>query len=71
METHVEKPVSLIIHLIRWPPSLHPLPLEEVISFNLSVGSGQLVQTALVSLILGQGHGTQVKVHRSWEEGVA
>lgn len=68
-ETHVEKPVSLIVHLVRWPPSLHPLPLEEVVSGHLCVSSGQLVKTALVCLICRQGHGTQVEVHSAWEGG--
>ena len=62
--THIEEAISLVVHLVGWPPPLHPLPLKEV---DVSIGLGrQYVKSALVCFIGRIRHGTQVKVNSPW-----
>lgn len=34
--SYIEQPSSFLVNLVDWPPSLHSLPLKQVISLHLS-----------------------------------
>ena len=70
-DTHIKQSISLIIHFIGRPPSLHPLPLEKVISLDLCVGSRELGQSAVISRTHWKWHVTEVEVHRTCGGGGA
>ncbi len=61
--THIELPDSLIVDLIRWPPSLHSLPLEQVVMRGVVCRVRQLLKIAAGCIIHWLGHTTEVKVH--------
>ena len=70
-DTHIKQSISLIIHFVGRPPSLHPLPLEKVISLDLCVGSRELGQSAVISRAHWKWHVTEVEVHRTCGGGGA
>ena len=64
---HIQFFLSILVDLEGWPPTLHSLPLEQVINTISVFGSiGELIQTTTGGIVDGLRHPTQVHVNSSY-----